>query len=40
VGGGERPLKPDAFPLGRRGNKGHKVVKRGTVLRLELRGAE
>jgi DNA gyrase subunit A len=33
--GGERPLKPDAFPEGRRGNKGHKVVKRGTVLRLE-----
>ena len=36
-GGGERPLKPDAFPEGRRGNKGHKVVKRGVVARLDLR---
>jgi DNA gyrase subunit A len=36
-GGGERPLKPDSFPEGRRGNKGHKVVKRGVVARLDRR---
>jgi DNA gyrase subunit A len=33
-GGSERPLKRDAFPEGHRGNKGHRVIKRGTVQRL------